>query len=78
MEVLFAAPLLLLPFFLPVLNGLMARSFGRKFWPWFFIGLALPLVGCIILLCLPEKPKKLTVPPAPAKRTVFEHEFSGN
>jgi len=58
MEVVFALPLLLLPLFLPFVTGKMAESFGRKFWPWFFIGIPLPLVANIILLCLPDKSKR--------------------
>jgi len=58
MEVVFALPLLLLPLFLPHVTGQMAKSFGRKFWPWFFIGVPLPLVANIILLCLPDKSKR--------------------
>ena len=57
MEVLFALPLLFLPLFFPFITGQMAKSFGRKFWPWFFAGLALPLVANIVLLCLPDKTK---------------------
>jgi hypothetical protein len=58
MEVIIAIPLLMVPLFWPVVTGLMAISFGRKFWPWFFIGIPLPLVAAIILLCLPDKRKK--------------------
>jgi len=39
-------------------TGQMAKSFGRKFWPWFLIGIPLPLVANIILLCLPDKSKQ--------------------
>jgi hypothetical protein len=60
MEVIIAIPLLMIPLFWPVVTGLMAISFGRKFWPWFFIGIPLPFVGAIILLCLPDKRKKET------------------
>jgi hypothetical protein len=58
MEVVFGLPLLLIPFVLPIVAGLMAKSFGRKFWPWFFIGIPLPFIANIILLCLPDKTKK--------------------
>lgn len=57
MEVIIAIPLLMIPLFWPVVTGLMALSFGRKFWPWFYIGIPLPFVACIILLCLPDKRK---------------------
>lgn len=60
MEVLIAIPLLMIPLFWPVVTGLMAISFGRKFWTWFFIGIPLPFVAAIILLCLPDKRKKET------------------
>jgi hypothetical protein len=58
MELILAIPLLMIPLFWPVVTGLMAISFGRKFWPWFYVGIPLPLVACIILLCLPDKRKK--------------------
>jgi hypothetical protein len=58
MEVVFAIPLLLLPLFFPYVTGLMAKSFGRKFWPWFIIGIPLPLVANVILLCLPDRSKR--------------------
>jgi hypothetical protein len=58
LEIILAIPLLMIPLFWPVVTGLMAISFGRKFWTWFFIGIPLPLVGCIIMLCLPDKRKK--------------------
>lgn len=58
MEIIFALPLLLLPTILPLLSGLMAKNFGRKFWPWFILGIPLPLIANIILLCLPDKSEK--------------------
>jgi hypothetical protein len=58
LELILAIPLLIIPLFWPVVTGLMAISFGRKFWTWFFIGIPLPFAGCIILLCLPDKRKK--------------------
>ena len=67
MEVAIAVPLIILPFFLPLLAGLMAISFGRKFWPWFFIGMILPLVANIILLCLPEKSIPQNPEPVPVE-----------
>ena len=60
MEVVFAIPLLFIPLAMPMIAGLMAKSFGRKFWPWFFIGIALPFIANIILLCLRDKSKKET------------------
>jgi len=58
MEVLFAIPFLLIPFIMPFVAGQMAKCFGRKFWPWFLIGLCLPFIANFILLCLPDKSKK--------------------
>lgn len=58
MEFVFALPLLLLPFVMPFLTGQMAKSFGRKFWPCFILGIPLPFIAHIILLCLPDKSKK--------------------
>jgi len=55
MEFLLAIPLILLPLFFPVLTGGIAVSLGRKFWPWFLLGLVLPFIAAIILLCLPVK-----------------------
>jgi hypothetical protein len=55
MEFLIALPIIALPFFFPVVTGLMAKSLGRKFWFWFFMGVPLPFVACIILLCLPTR-----------------------
>lgn len=57
MELIAALPFVLLPFFFPVIAGLMAINFGRKFWLWFFIGALLPFIANIILLCLPDKKK---------------------
>ncbi|OQP48971.1 hypothetical protein A4H97_29235 [Niastella yeongjuensis] len=55
MEFLVALPIIALPFFFPVVTGLMAKSLGRKFWLWFWLGLPLPFVACVILLCLPVR-----------------------
>jgi MFS family permease len=60
MEFVFALPLLFIPLVMPLIAGQMAKSFGRKFWPWFFIGIPLPFITNIILLCLPDKTKKKT------------------
>ena len=45
MEFLFAIPVILLPFVMPFITGVMAVSLGRKFWPWFFLGIPLPFVS---------------------------------
>lgn len=58
MEVLFSLPILMIPFILPMIAGLMAKSYGRSFWTWFLIGLPLPLIANIILLCLPARTEK--------------------
>ncbi len=58
MEVVFALPLLFLPFVMPMISGLMAITRGRKFWPWFLIGIPLPLIANVILLYMPDKTKK--------------------
>ena len=47
-----------IPLFFPLIGGLMAKSFGRSFWVWFFISCLLPFVSCFILVCLPYKKKK--------------------
>ena len=76
MEVLFTLPLIFLPLFLPLLAGLMARNFGRKFWSWFLIGLALPLVANIILLCLPDKAHQEMAHLEPVRNDqLFDHLF---
>ena len=74
MEFLFAIPLLLLPFIMPVITGCMAKSFGRRFWPWFFLGIPLPFVAIVILLCLPQKKKKVIVPVA--NDEIFDQLFN--
>ena len=58
MEVLFSLPILMIPFILPMIAGLMAKSYGRSFWTWFLIGVLLPLIANIILLCLPDRTEK--------------------
>jgi hypothetical protein len=58
MEVVLAMPLLMVPFIMPLIAGLMAKTYGRSFWTWFFIGIPLPFIAQIILLCLPDKSVK--------------------
>jgi len=66
----------LLLVFVPVISGLMAKSFGRKFWPWFFVGTFLPLVTNVILLCLPDKTKKKPMNlKAVENDEIFDHLF---
>jgi len=69
MEVLIAAPFLIIPLFFPLLSGLMAKSMGRKFWPWFLLGIPLPFIANIILLCLPVKKQHFE----PIKHTYSEN-----
>ena len=59
MEVIMAIPIIIIPFLFPLLSGLMAISFGRKFWPWFIAGVFLPFVSMLILLMLPYRRKKV-------------------
>jgi hypothetical protein len=49
--------LLILSLVLPLQAGIMARSFGRNFWLWFFVTLPLPVIANYILLCLGDKPE---------------------
>jgi len=55
MEFLIAIALVFLSLFFPLLTGFMAKSMGRKFWPWFLLGIPLPFIANIILLCMPIK-----------------------
>jgi hypothetical protein len=57
MEVVIAIPFLLIVFAFPLMGGFMALTFGRRFWPWFWLSFPLPFISCIILLCLPAKRK---------------------
>lgn len=41
-----------------VMTGWLALSVNRKFWPWFVVGLFLPFIGALIIVCLPVKEKK--------------------
>ncbi|MCW3084649.1 MAG: hypothetical protein JWP12_2015 [Bacteroidetes bacterium] len=38
----------------PLITARLAKRLGRKPWPWFFIGLALPVIATFILLFLPD------------------------
>jgi hypothetical protein len=58
MEVVLALPLLIIPFIMPLIAGLMAKTYGRSFWTWFLIGIPLPFIANIILLCLRDKTAK--------------------
>lgn len=76
MEFLFALPLLILPFLLPLATGLMAKSFGRKFGLWFCISIPLPFIANVILLCLPDRSAQKVVRLKPVEsEEVFDHLF---
>ena len=76
MEFVFAIPLLFTPFMMPLITGLMAKNFGRKFWLWFFLGLLLPFIAAIVLLCLPDKSKRKVVELRPVENDeVFDYLF---
>lgn len=55
MEYLLVIPLGMVVLFFPFLTGAIAVSLGRKFWGWFLLGLVLPFIGVVVLLCLPLK-----------------------
>lgn len=77
MEVILALPVLSIPLIFPFISGQMAKSFGRKFWPWFLIGIPLPFIANIILLCLPDKLKKETSGlKAVGNEKIFDHLFT--
>ena len=76
MEFIFAIPLIFVPLVLPVITGLMAKHFGRKFWPWFFLGILIPFIANIILHCLPDKSKNKNLELRPVENeNVFDHLF---
>ena len=59
MDFLLGVIIALAPFFVfPLMTGLCAKCFNRKFWPWFIVGLFLPFIGVVIVLCLPEKKER--------------------
>ncbi|HEX7844405.1 MAG TPA: hypothetical protein VF476_01320 [Chitinophagaceae bacterium] len=58
MEVVFSLPILIIPAIFPFVAGSMAKCFGRKFWTWFLIGIPLPFIANLILLCLPDRSVK--------------------
>ena len=45
--------------FFPLQTACIAKSLGRKFWVWFFLGLLLPFFSLAILLCLPIRALKM-------------------
>ncbi len=40
---------------IPLVGAWYASSRGKDFWTWYFIGLFLPIISFVILLCLPDK-----------------------
>jgi hypothetical protein len=58
MEFLFAIPVLFIPFMFPLIGGIMARCYGRKFWVWFCLSIPLPFISLIILLSLPDRSRQ--------------------
>jgi len=46
----------------PLITGWIALNFNRAFWPWFVAGLFFPLIGVVIILCLPVKGRKVQEP----------------
>ena len=61
--------------------GRMAKDMGRKFWPWFFIGMVLPLAANFILAFLPSAlpQKKVIKEISPVENEhLFDHLFIEN
>ena len=50
----------LLPF--SIIAGWASLSLNRKFLPWFIVGLILPFIGVLIILCRRVKEKKVEQP----------------
>jgi hypothetical protein len=59
MELLIAIPIISALMFYPVLTGLIAKTYGRRFWFWFILGVMLPFVSLVLLHCLPGKIKRI-------------------
>jgi uncharacterized protein (DUF983 family) len=51
---------LLIAFAFSLMGGFMAKSFGRRLCPWFWLSIPLPLITCIVLLCLSVVKQTLT------------------
>jgi hypothetical protein len=77
MEVIIALPFLAIPLVMPTISGLMAKSFGRRFWPWFWLGFPLPFISNIILLCLPDLSQKKQAASA-ENEDVVDYPFINN
>ena len=55
MEVLTLLPTLATLMLWPLITGIVARTFGRKFWIWFMLGFAFPFISLVVLHCLSHK-----------------------
>lgn len=55
MELLITIPIISALMFYPLLTGLIAKTYGRRFWFWFTLGIILPFVSLVLLHCLPGK-----------------------
>jgi hypothetical protein len=76
MDYILTLPLLAFPVLLPLLAGMIAINFDRKFWVWFCLGFILPVIAHIILLCLRNpagKTKKELIPVE--DEHLFDHLF---
>ena len=55
MEIITIVAVALVVSFFPIKTGWVAKDLGRNFWVWFFLGLFMPFLSVIVLLCLPIK-----------------------
>ncbi|MEQ1675583.1 MAG: hypothetical protein ABL876_02705 [Chitinophagaceae bacterium] len=68
--------LMIVPLATSFVSGQKAKRCGRKFWPWFFIGTALPFIANIILHYLPGKLKPVPGEVRPVENSeLFDHLF---
>ena len=49
------AAFLAIIFFLPLITGYAAHSYGRSFWIWFGLAMILPVVSLFVLAFLPDQ-----------------------
>lgn len=59
MEIVTIATMVLVISFFPIKTGWVAKDLGRNYWVWLFLGLFLPFISMVILLCLPIKKKQM-------------------
>jgi membrane protein implicated in regulation of membrane protease activity len=45
-----------------LMTGRAASSLNIKFWPWFVVGLFLPFISVVLILCRPVREKKVQQP----------------